>query len=74
MIGFCLEHSPLDGIAVILAVEEILSKTRLSPTLNEKVSRPPIEQISSSHITPLQWNVQSNLNKYIREASQSMDK
>ncbi|XP_075216005.1 choline acetyltransferase [Lycorma delicatula] len=74
--GVCIEHSPMDGIAVVQMIEELFKSLKQyvgGDDNNCRTATGEIEPIFSSHVTPLQWNIQSNLNKYIREAAQSMD-
>ncbi|XP_054258688.1 choline O-acetyltransferase-like isoform X1 [Macrosteles quadrilineatus] len=65
--GLCYEHSPSEGIAVIQLMEDWLDACKdLGPG---KTSIPP----SCTALRPLRWNLDTTLEKHIRDASHSID-
>ncbi|GJQ73911.1 hypothetical protein Trydic_g18845 [Trypoxylus dichotomus] len=68
--GLCYEHSPAEGVALILMIEKMLKHVNSLPANTD------VPSTSTSHLPPperLEWNLESDEQKKIEEAGIFLD-
>lgn len=69
--GLCYEHSPAEGVAVILLMEKLLKHC------DEQPSESTVPTTSSGHLPPperLEWNLEASNCQHIEEAAKTLDR
>lgn len=68
--GLCYEHSPAEGVAVILLMEKLLKHCDEQPSES-------VVPTAAGHLPPperLEWNLEPNNMQHIEDAAKTLDK